>query len=147
MFPNCVSGTWGPFLSTVAIALLTLLGTLASIAFYLIRRRDSRVDDPKTIRTNELSCADAAIAAGPQGIDDVNRQLEAGVAASLSGADRAGVAVGGVSIASGGGDSGGPGGPVRDAGVDQRGGGLLCASGTDDGNPPGSQYGGAGLNK
>ena len=137
----------GPFLSTVVIALLTLLGTLASIAFYLIRRRDLRVDDPKTIRTNELSRADAAIAAGAQGIDDVNRQLEAGVAASLSGADRAGLAVGGVSIAAGSGDSGGPGGALRDAGINQHGGGLLRAAGTDAGNSPGTQYGGAGSNK
>lgn len=57
----------------------TVLGIVAAVlgfAFWLIRRSLEKTDDPVQQNVERKEAADAAIARGPGGVDDVNRQLE-----------------------------------------------------------------------
>jgi hypothetical protein len=120
----------------LAIGIVTLLGSLVSVAFWWIKRAASKADDPATIRTNETERVDGAIAAGARGVDEVNRLVAAGVV----GAESLGVSPGGVSVgkAQSSGDSVGPVDPVGSEGIDELNRRLPGASGANAGNPAGS---------
>lgn len=119
---------------TLTVAILTLLGTLASLAFWLMKRQAARADDPTTQRTNETERVDGAIAQGPSGVDEVNRL----VAGHVSAADGSGVQRGVVGVPGGQakspGDSSGPVDPMGFGGIDELNRRLPGATGPDAGN-------------
>ena len=106
---------------TGIIGLITLV---LGFAVWIYKRKSAEDDSPETKHENAISNADAAIAAGSGGIERVNLQVEAAV-------HRGSVAVGGMPIAEGGGDTGGPGNPVRVPGIDELNSRLPGASGPD----------------
>lgn len=60
----------------MTVAILGIVGTVLSIAFYLIRRANNKADDPIENNLQRKAAADAAVAAGDRGVDAVNLQLD-----------------------------------------------------------------------
>ena len=99
--------------------IIGLLSLILGFAIWAIKRKSAEDDSPETKHENAISNADAAIAAGPNGITQVNVSVEEAVHRGST-TTRAGTASTGLrNEAQAGGDSGGPGNPIRVPGIDE----------------------------